>query len=56
MLSYDDYAQKKNCFGEEKGTSGSSSCYIYAPDFYAENITFENSSGLQVGPGMIYFQ
>ena len=45
ILSYDDYAQKKNCFGEEKGTSGSSSCYIYAPDFYAENITFENSSG-----------
>ena len=45
VLSYDDYAQKKNCFGEEKGTSGSSSCYIYAPDFYAENITFENSSG-----------
>ncbi|BDW76245.1 hypothetical protein BFINE_20400 [Bacteroides finegoldii DSM 17565] len=27
------------------GTSGSSSCYIYAPDFYAENITFENSAG-----------
>lgn len=45
ILSYDDYAQKKNCFGGEKGTSGSSSCYIYAPDFYAENITFENSSG-----------
>ena len=45
VLSYDDYAQKKNCFGEEKGTSGSSSCYIYAPDFYVENITFENSSG-----------
>ena len=45
ILSYDDYAQKKNCFGGEKGTSGSSSCYIYAPDFYAENITFENFSG-----------
>lgn len=45
VLSYDDYAQKRNYFGEEKGTSGSSSCYIYAPDFYAENITFENSSG-----------
>lgn len=45
VLSYDDYADKPNCFGENKGTSGSSSCYIYAPDFYAENITFENSSG-----------
>lgn len=45
VLSYDDYANKPNCFGENKGTSGSSSCYIYAPDFYAENITFENTSG-----------
>ncbi|WP_304479725.1 pectinesterase family protein, partial [uncultured Duncaniella sp.] len=32
-------------FGEEKSTSGSASCYIYAPDFIAENLTFENSSG-----------
>lgn len=45
VCSYDDYANKLNCFGETKGTSGSSSCYIYAPDFYAENITFENTSG-----------
>lgn len=45
ILSYDDYADKKNIFGENKGTSGSASCYIYAPDFYAENITFENTSG-----------
>lgn len=45
VLTYDDYASKKNVFGENKGTSGSSSCYIYAPDFYAENITFENAAG-----------
>lgn len=45
VLSYDDYADKKNVFGETKGTSGSSTCYIYAPDFYAENITFENAAG-----------
>lgn len=44
-ITYDDYASKPNIFGENKGTSGSSSCYIYAPDFYAENITFENTSG-----------
>lgn len=44
-ITYDDYASKPNLFGENKGTSGSSSCYIYAPDFYAENITFENTSG-----------
>lgn len=45
VITYDDYAQKLNRFGEEKSTSGSSSCYIYAPDFTAENITFENSAG-----------
>ena len=44
-ITYDDYASKPNIFGENKGSSGSSSCYIYAPDFYAENITFENTSG-----------
>ncbi|QPH38247.1 pectinesterase family protein [Pedobacter endophyticus] len=45
VLTYDDYAQKKNIFGEEKGTSGSSSFYIYGEGFSAENITFQNSSG-----------
>ena len=40
-----DQAKFTNVFGENMGTSGSSSCYIYAPDFYAENITFENSAG-----------
>jgi hypothetical protein len=45
ILTYDDYAQKKNIFGEEKGTSGSSSIYIYGEGFSAENITFQNSSG-----------
>lgn len=45
VITYDDYASKLNRFGEEKSTSGSASCYIYAPDFMAENITFENSSG-----------
>ncbi len=54
VITYDDYASKKNVFGEEKSTSGSSSCYIYAPDFYAENITFENSSG-KVGQAVACF-
>lgn len=54
MLTYDDYASKLNVFGEEKGTSGSASCYIYGPDFYAENITFENSSG-SVGQAVACF-
>lgn len=45
VLSFGDYASKPNRFGENTGTSGSASCYIYAPDFYAENITFENTAG-----------
>jgi len=45
VLTYDDYASKHNIFGENKGTSGSSSCYIYGDNFSAENITFANSSG-----------
>ncbi len=54
VLTNDDYAQKKNCFGENMSTSGSSTCYIYAPDFYAENITFENSAG-RVGQAVACF-
>lgn len=45
ILTYDDYASKKNRFGEEVGTTGSTSFYIFAEGFTAENITFENSSG-----------
>ena len=45
IITYDDYADKKNIFGEEKGTSGSASFYVYGDDFTAENITFQNSSG-----------
>lgn len=45
ILTYDDYNAKKNIFGEDMGTSGSSSVYIYGDEFSAENITFQNSSG-----------
>lgn len=45
VLTYDDYADKPNRFGEKTGTSGSATCYLYAPDCYVENLTFENSSG-----------
>ncbi len=45
ILTYDNYAAKKNIFGEEIGTSGSSSFFIFGNDFTAENMTFENSSG-----------
>lgn len=45
VLTHDDYASKKNRFGEEMGTTGSTSFYVFAEDFTAVNITFENSSG-----------
>lgn len=45
ILTYDDYASKKNNQGREIGTTGSSSFFIYGDGFTAENITFENSAG-----------
>jgi pectinesterase len=45
ILTYDDYASKKNRFGEEIGTTGSTSVYIFGDDFIGENLTFENSAG-----------
>ena len=45
VITYDDYNQKKNIFGEDKGTSGSAGFYIYGPGFSAENITFSNTAG-----------
>ncbi len=45
IVTYDDYATKKNRFGEEMGTTGSTGFYVFGDGFSAENITFENSSG-----------
>jgi len=45
ILTYDDYASKKNASGEGIGTSGSASFIVTADNFKAKNITFENSSG-----------
>ena len=45
ILSFDDYASKKNRFGEEIGTTGSTSFYVFGDGFHVENITFENSAG-----------
>lgn len=46
ILTFDDFASKKNLFGENIGTSGSASFFIYGDGFEATNITFENSAGL----------
>jgi pectinesterase len=45
ILTYDDYASKKNSEGKEIGTSGSASFIVTADNFKAKNITFENASG-----------
>ncbi|HOZ85123.1 MAG TPA: pectinesterase family protein [Niabella sp.] len=45
ILTFDDYATKKNRFGEAMGTSGSASFFIHGDDFTAENISFQNSAG-----------
>jgi len=45
VLTWDDYASRKNRFGEEMGTTASSSFFIFGEDFTAENITFQNSAG-----------
>ena len=45
IITYNDFASKKNKFGEEMGTTGSTSFYVFGDGFSAENITFENSSG-----------
>lgn len=45
VIAYGDWAQKKNIFGEEIGTSGSATFFIYSNDFHAVNITFQNTAG-----------
>lgn len=45
VITYDDYAYKLLPNGEKMGTFNSFSVFIGGDDFYAENITFENSSG-----------
>lgn len=45
ILTYDNYAEKKNIFGKNIGTSGSSSFFEFGNGFTAKNITFQNSAG-----------
>lgn len=45
ILTYDDFASRKDSAGKDIGTSGSASFFIFGSDFSAENITFENSAG-----------
>jgi len=45
ILTFDDYASKKDAAGNNIGTSGSASFIIEGSGFEAYHITFENSSG-----------
>lgn len=45
IITYDDFASKKNSEGKDIGTTGSSTIFIYSNDFTVKNISFENSSG-----------
>ena len=45
IIAYGDWAQKKSVLGEDVGTSGSATFFVYGRDFYAENISFKNTAG-----------
>jgi len=45
IITYDDFASKKNSDGKDIGTTNSSTVFIYSDNFSAKNISFENSSG-----------
>ena len=45
VLTNDDFANKKNVFGENMELRDRRVATFMLPDFYAENITFENSAG-----------
>lgn len=45
ILTYDDYAKKKYVNGEKYNTFNSASVFIGGDNFFAQDITFENSAG-----------
>ena len=45
VISWSDYAKKTGPTGYEMGTSATSTIFLYADDFLAENITIENAAG-----------
>ena len=45
VISWDDYALRPGSTGYPMGTSATSTAFLHADDFLAENITFENTAG-----------
>lgn len=52
ILTYDNYSKKLDPAGKEYGTSGSSSVFIKGDNFKAEDLTFENSAGIDAGQAL----
>ncbi len=49
VISYPSTAHDRNITGDEAGTPGSASVFIFPNDFTAENITFQNLAGMTAG-------
>ncbi len=45
LVAWDDYAQKVNRFGDQMGTSGSSTIYFGGDHWQVEDLTFANTAG-----------
>lgn len=52
IITFDNYAKRLNSDGKEYGTSGSASVFIKGDNFLAENITFENTAGINAGQAL----
>ena len=55
ILTYDDHKGVKLPNGDTINTWSSASCFIYADDFFAENISFENNAGFKAGQAVALF-
>jgi len=52
VLTYDNYSEKLDPNGVKYGTSGSASVFVKADYFKAENLTFENTAGIDAGQAL----
>lgn len=55
ILTFDNHAGKKLSNGDTVNTWSSASFFLYANDFYAENISFENNAGFTAGQAVAVF-
>ena len=55
ILTYDDHKGIRLPNGDTINTWSSPSCFIYADDFFAENICFQNNAGFNAGQAVALF-